>query len=165
VRYEYRFDYQSGQGIGSAGPEVAALATKRGAEGWRLIVANHAKDGWTLLFERALLTREEHLTPPESRAQMNPDRSGSIAAAPPLEVPSAIGCPPEPGWREEFQKMIRDQGERLAHLEQIIRRRDEVIAIVRRAFKDWTIDSKHYIDEEVEALRASLARLDKEESP
>jgi hypothetical protein len=61
--------------------------------------------------------------------------------------------------------MIRDQGERLAHLEQIIRRRDEVIAIVRRVFKDWTINSKHYIDDEVEELRASLARLEKEESP
>jgi hypothetical protein len=162
--YEYRSETVSSN-YGSTGVRIAELATKRGAEGWRLIVAAPKHDSWELIFERALLTREEHLTPPEARAQMNPDRSGSITDAPPLEVPSSIECPPEPGWREEFQKMIRDQGERLAHLEQIIRRRDEVIAIVRRVFKDWTINSKHYIDDEVEELRASLARLEKEESP
>lgn len=70
-----------------------------------------------------------------------------------------------PHWEEEFRTVIREQGARLARLEQIIRRRDEVITLVREMTRNWTPASKNYIDDDVDTILAALARLDVEEAP
>lgn len=165
---EYRFDYVRG-GVGDAGPEVATLASKRASEGWRMVSTVYGKEGWGLFFERRLLSREEHLLPPEKRGYRKVDpafwRDGSIADAPPLEVPSLLAQRREE-WEEryadptaaEYRLMIRELDVRVATLLEIVRRRDEVIDVARKG------KCCHCGTNLVASFVGPLDRLDAEES-
>jgi len=188
------YEYQARSGL-ETNAAVAALATRLGSEGWRLIVAVRDAACWELLFERPLppavdfskLSQSQiaalplheieaalgigfarkpvedlHLVGPSDKAKLDA-LGGDVAALAEARANREDALERQrfatPEWREEFQKMIRDQGARLAHLEQIIRRRDEVIELARKG------RCCHCGTNLVASFVGPLDRLDAEELP
>lgn len=105
------YEYLEEHLIGDEGFGLGDLATSLGAKGWRLVVAtpviHEDETGWTALFERP------------------------VAGTPPLKVPSAQRETFDSEWAE-LREVLRQQNVRLTQLEQIIRRRDEVVELARK---------------------------------